>query len=57
MGELEAGAERAAGVGAGGEGLLRMRCCFAKVLSRNSNFIVFAQNSSVAKVALLVAVV
>ena len=35
MGLLEAGAERAAGVGAGGERLLGMRCCVAEVLSRN----------------------
>ena len=40
---LKAGAERGAGVGAG---LLRMRCCFAKVLSRT--LIVFSQNSEVA---------
>ena len=35
MGVLEAGAQRTAGVGAGGEGPLRMRCCVAEVFPRN----------------------
>ena len=39
---LEAGAESVAGVGAGGEGPLRMRYCVAEVLSRN--LIVFTLN-------------
>ena len=36
MGVLEAGAKRAAELGAGGKGPLRRRCCVVEVFLRNS---------------------